>query len=210
MTKSSEKSKKVIVYIDGFNLYNGLCDKGWRKFLWLDLQKFSEALLVEGQHLVIAKYYTTRISHPFEKQKRQSIFIDALNTLKKLDITYGNFQKDHVVCQRCDALVYYDVEKQTDVNIASDMLTDAYENKYDIAILVSGDSDLCAPIKQIRRLFPDKIVIVDFPPMRESFELEQLASNAQPIFRRIFRENQLPLKITLADGHILEKPVEWS
>jgi len=28
---------RAIVCIDGFNLYFGLCDKGWRRYLWLDL-----------------------------------------------------------------------------------------------------------------------------------------------------------------------------
>jgi len=71
----------TIVYIDGFNLYFGLTEKGWRKYLWLDLKKFANWLLLPDQTLVHTKYFTSRITKPVSKQRRQSIFIDALNTL---------------------------------------------------------------------------------------------------------------------------------
>jgi len=31
--------ERRIFYIDDFNLYFGLKDKGWRKYYWLDLEK---------------------------------------------------------------------------------------------------------------------------------------------------------------------------
>jgi len=49
---------RVIAYIDGFNLYFGLRDKGWRRYLWLDVQKLSTNLLKPGQQLVFTKYFT--------------------------------------------------------------------------------------------------------------------------------------------------------
>ena len=44
----------------------------------------------------------------------------------------------------------------TDVNIAVEMLADAFHNEYDTAILISADSDLSAPIKKVKSLFPQK------------------------------------------------------
>ena len=38
------KSERVIVYIDGFNLYFGLRSKGWKKYYWLNLKEFSRSL----------------------------------------------------------------------------------------------------------------------------------------------------------------------
>jgi hypothetical protein len=32
--------RKTIVYIDGYNLYDGLRDRFGRKYLWLDLNQF--------------------------------------------------------------------------------------------------------------------------------------------------------------------------
>ena len=41
----------------------------------------------------------------------------------------------------------------TDVNIATQMIIDAYQDKYDTAMLISGDSDLVPPIKAINENF---------------------------------------------------------
>ena len=53
---------RVIVYIDGFNLYFGLKSKGWRRYFWLNPQKLIENLLKPGQKLVFTKYFTARVS----------------------------------------------------------------------------------------------------------------------------------------------------
>ncbi|MGH9629467.1 MAG: NYN domain-containing protein [Bryobacteraceae bacterium] len=43
-------------------------------------------------------------------------------------------------------------EKMTDVNIAVELLQDAFQGAFDTAILISADSDLIAPIAAVRRL----------------------------------------------------------
>ena len=53
--------KRVITYIDGFNLYFGLKEKGWRKYYWLDVQLLSHTLLRNYQDLVRTKYFTARL-----------------------------------------------------------------------------------------------------------------------------------------------------
>lgn len=57
-------------------------------------------------------------------------------------------------------------EKMTDVNIAVQMLSDAFQDQFDVALLVSADSDLVGLITTLRQLFPLKRVIVAFPPRR--------------------------------------------
>ena len=47
-------------------------------------------------------------------------------------------------------------EKMTDVNIATEMLQDAFLDKYDMAMLISGDSDLIPPIRAIHNNFKKK------------------------------------------------------
>ena len=208
---SSEKlQKRVIVYIDGFNLYEGLCEQGWRKYLWLNLETFSESLLTNGQKLAQVKYFTTRVSHPFEKRKRQSTFIDALGTLPKLRISYGRFKPDEKTCERCSAIVHYQTEKQTDVNIASEMLIDTFNKEFETAILVSGDSDLVAPVKYIRSLSDGRSIVVAFPPKRESYELESVATAAYRIVKKKFRDNQFPETVVLSKTISLKKPQEWA
>ena len=52
---------RVISYIDGFNLYFGLKDKGWKRYYWLDLAALSGALLKPGQTLESTHYFTARL-----------------------------------------------------------------------------------------------------------------------------------------------------
>ena len=51
-----------------------------------------------------------------------------------------------------DKRTYFKVEKGTDINIASHMLTMAFNNSYDIAILISGDSDYTTVLTTLRTI----------------------------------------------------------
>ena len=44
-------------------------------------------------------------------------------------------------------------EKMTDVNIATHLIIDAFQDRYDMAMLISGDSDLVPPIKAVHSLY---------------------------------------------------------
>ena len=46
---------RVLVYVDGFNLYHGLRDKGWRRYYWLDARRLAERLLLADQTLVAVR-----------------------------------------------------------------------------------------------------------------------------------------------------------
>ncbi len=59
--RSSKPNCRVITYIDGFNLYFGLREKNWRKYMWLDVAEFSQALLLDNQALQQTKYFTSRV-----------------------------------------------------------------------------------------------------------------------------------------------------
>jgi len=73
---------RVIAYVDGFNLYFGLKDKGWQRYYWLNILKLCSNLLVANQILIEVKYFTARISSPPGKVRRQSTYLDALKTLE--------------------------------------------------------------------------------------------------------------------------------
>ncbi|MCA1704132.1 MAG: NYN domain-containing protein, partial [Actinobacteria bacterium] len=65
----------VAVYIDGFNLYNGMKAKHGRKFLWLDLEAVSQRLLRPGQRLVAVRYFTASVRNDPPAQARQNAYI---------------------------------------------------------------------------------------------------------------------------------------
>ena len=95
---------RVAVYIDGFNLYFGLCDRGWRRYLWLDLPAFAARLLKPSQELVGTKYFTARVRGDPAKVGRQATFLQALEARGALTIHYGRYHQKTRQCQRCLAL----------------------------------------------------------------------------------------------------------
>lgn len=201
--------QRIITYIDGFNLYFGLKDKGWKRYYWLNLQKLSQKLLKNDQNLVLTKYFTSRVSSPPDKVKRQGTFIEALETLSNFEIYYGKYQANSFECKRCKNVSQIQNEKMTDVNIAVEMLSDAYQNKFDTAILISADSDLKAPIQKILELFPAKRIIVAFPPSRFSFELGKIASASFTIGRKNIADSIFDDEVLKTNGFKLIKPVDW-
>ncbi|MDZ7685277.1 MAG: NYN domain-containing protein [Gammaproteobacteria bacterium] len=85
---------RVVSYIDGFNLYFGLKDRGWKRYFWLDLVALSNALLLPGQTLQTTHYFTARLRLAHNNQadmQRQDDYLDALGTRHNLQIQYGHY-----------------------------------------------------------------------------------------------------------------------
>jgi len=203
-----DKKERVIVYIDGFNLYFGIKEAGFEQYKWLDLHLLASNLLQPNQELVEVKYFTSRVSNNPDKQKRQSTYIDALE-IKNVQIFYGHYQSGNIECKRCGNNWRTYNEKMTDVNIATQMLIDAYQDRFDMAMLISGDSDLVPPIKAIHTLFERKRVFVAFPPRRSNSSVSLIAKGSLTIGRKKLLDSQLPEELTKKDGYILRKPADW-
>jgi len=200
---------RVIAYVDGYNLYYGLRARGWRRFYWLNVQALVERLLRSGQMLVQTKYFTTVVEEPADKQQRQAVFLEALQTLSDFRIYYGHFFSNPVTCQRCGYTYKVHHEKMTDVNITIEMLTDAFQDRFDMALLLSGDSDLTPVVRAVLNLFNHKRVIVVFPPERSSKSLKQAASGYFHVNRPMLLHSQFPDEIIKPDGYVLRRPAEW-
>lgn len=226
------QKSRAIVYIDGFNLYFGLKastikKKGHKRFskrtYWLDLQALSEKIAKDNE-LAAVKYFTARIKGNPAKQNRQNTFISAIQLhCPKLQIFEGRYLFRQVICGRCKNITSDIVcphcgninnipeEKKSDVNIASQMLKDAYENNFDIAYLISGDSDLVPPIQIIRAMSPPKRVAVAFPPLRGgSKELDSAADFSFHISPSNIKNSIMPEVIHKPDGSELRIPPEWN
>ena len=205
--------QRVSVYIDGFNLYYGLREAKLQRFYWLDIQRLSENLLLPTQYLVAVRYFTARV-HPDpkdpNKSKRQDTFLDALATLPDVHIHYGYYQPKQILCYSCGMTWQTYEEKMTDVNIAVELLGDAQDNAFDLAIIVSGDSDLAGPVEAVRKRYSGKQVVLAFPPRRVSKQLRQLANKSFVIGRKKLRDSQLPNQVTKPDGYVLTRPPTWN
>lgn len=200
---------RVIAYIDGLNLYFGLKEKGWKRFYWLNVQKMVLGLLKPGQELVKTKYFSSIVKEPQDKRKRQQAFLEALETLGDMEIQYGHFLSDQITCFKCGAQYAAYHEKQTDVNISVAMLVDAYDDRFDDALLVSADSDLVGPIRALQTIFPKKRVTVAFPPARFSKELAKTTSYTH-IGRDVLARSLFADQVIKADGYVLVRPQKWS
>ncbi|WP_336353113.1 NYN domain-containing protein [Pseudomonas atacamensis] len=204
--------QRIITHVDGFNLYFGLKDSRLKKYYWLDLPALSAALLKPGQQLVATHYFTARIrtnGRNAADAKRQTNYIDALVAQDNLTVHEGHYQEKTQRCNGCGATWKAYEEKMTDVNIAAQMLADAYEDRFDTAFIISGDSDLTTPIQQVRRRFPNKRLIVVFPPNRQSAQLKKAANGFLSIGEDKLRQNQLPDPVITASGFALHRPAHW-
>jgi uncharacterized LabA/DUF88 family protein len=201
--------KKVMAYVDGFNLYFGLRDGNLKRFYWLNIKAMAQNLLKGNQQLIVTKYFTTRISGPPDKRIRQTTFLEALGTLSDFEIYYGHYLSKKITCRNCKQSWQSFEEKMTDVNIATEMLVDAFENRFDTALLISADSDLVAPVNAIKKMFPQKMIIVFFPPKRSSTALKAVADVQLSLGHGLLAQSQFPDKVTRADGYVLQRPSEW-
>jgi len=204
----SEKKERVIAYIDGFNLYFGIREAGFDQSRWLNVKKLVNSLLQTNQELVGVKYYTSRVSNSPDKQKRQSIYIDALESTDT-EIIYGNYQDGSEECNRCGHIWRTAKEKMTDVNIATAIIVDAYKDVYDMAMLISGDSDLTPPIKAVHSLFNNKRVFIAFPPKRSNSSMSLVSKGSMIIGRKKLADAQFDEEVISKTGYKLKIPTEW-
>jgi len=201
----------VICYIDGFNLYHGLRSKGWRKHYWLDVWALSERFLLKGQTLVEVVYCTTLIKKDPEGQKRQQTFIDALKAHRPgIKVVYGHYLAKEMKCFGCGNTYTRHEEKMTDVNIACHLLTDAMDDRFDVALVLSGDSDLVPPVRMVRDRWPKKRLIAIFPPNRKSDALRRAVHGHKRVAEADVRQSQLPAEVPLDRGKVARKPSEWA
>jgi len=149
---------RTYIYVDGFNLYYGALRKTPHR--WLNLDVLFQLLLPKNNILEI-KYFTALVSarpndpsHP----QRQQLYLRALATLPKVSVHLGHFLVHEVTMPLVRApgqpqqyvKVIKTEEKGSDVNLATHLLHDAHRDRFDLAVVVSNDSDLLGPIKIVR------------------------------------------------------------
>jgi uncharacterized LabA/DUF88 family protein len=200
--------KRVISYIDGYNLYHGLKSQGWKWAYWLNIHLMIENILPQNQKLITTKYFTTRVSAPEDKRLRQQRFLEALETIPEIRFFYGKYIPDDVTCRQCGHTYTTYHEKMTDVNIAVEMLTDAMKDKFDIAVLLSGDSDLVNVVHRVKELFRKQVIIV-FPPERKPRTMRKAASVIVDIDKQLLSKSLFPDEVVKQDGYVLKKPDTW-
>jgi NYN domain len=210
------------VYIDGFNLYNGLKRRAEAKGLdspeyrWLNLYKLAEFLLPEYE-VATVRYFTSKVKRrpaDMTAGQRQQIFLRALATLPTLTVHYGYFQKNKVARhlvedpEKVVRVIDYK-EKGSDVNLASLLLADAFRRECKAAAVISDDSDLALPISIAKAELEHGVTLlnpnVTSKPARK---LRGIATAYRSISESAFAACLFPDSLTDSKGTIT-KPDGW-
>ncbi|MDO8588277.1 MAG: NYN domain-containing protein [Armatimonadota bacterium] len=207
---------RTCAYIDGFNLYYG-ATKG-TPYRWLDVGKFCKFML-PGHSVLNIKYYTARVSaqpHDPNQPVRQQTYLRALSTIPNLSIVYGHFLTHEVTallatCQPggpATARVLRTEEKGSDVNLATHLLWDGIKDVYDVAAVVSNDSDLLEPIRIAKLELGKRIIVINPHKDKPSRQLRQIADEFKTIKPATLAACQFPATLTDAHGSF-SKPPTW-
>jgi len=209
-------SANARIYVDGFNLYYGAVKD--TPFKWLNLRRMCELLLPEYS-IGKVKYFTARVSARADdpnKPTRQQIYLRALRTLPDLEIVYGTFLSHEVSLPLAMAVpggpkfarVIRTEEKGSDVNIAAHLINDGYKRAYDVAVLVTNDSDLLEPIRMMRTELHLPVGILNPHEHTPSRVLLKHASFIRQIRKGVLAASQFPSVLSDAKG-ALHKPLPW-
>jgi uncharacterized LabA/DUF88 family protein len=82
--------------------------------------------------------------------------------------------------------------------------------RYDTALLISADSDLCPAVRAMKRLRPRKRIIAAFPPQRQSGDLRRAVDGYLVIGDDKLRRSQLPPAVDVPAGITLHRPKHWA
>ncbi len=138
-------SERIVVFIDGSNLFHAIRYLNIR----IDYQRLIEFL--RGDRYLVRAYFYGAVpqekdlkknSPEWESYIRQRRFLEELS-LQGIKVKMARLR-------RLPSGEF--VEKEVDIMLATDMLSMAYMNNYDTAVLVTGDSDFSYTVEEIQRI----------------------------------------------------------
>jgi NYN domain len=218
---------RTIIYVDGFNLYFRLLEK--RPALkWLNIKTLAEKLLKPINRIVGVRYYTAHVSGRIDPgaPARQQIYLGALRTVPEISVHMGAF----LLSKKFAGLVHPpefrprialptpwpDVvkvikveEKGSDVNLACHLLLDAFQNNFDVAAVLSNDSDLVEPIRIVTQIIRKPVGLLS-PVSNPNPELSRTSTFIRRISVSDLAAAQFASPLVMPDGTMLNKPATWA
>ncbi|NTW28012.1 MAG: NYN domain-containing protein [Coriobacteriia bacterium] len=214
------------VYFDGFNFYYGaFVDKNGgpsprAAYKWLDLRRFCENVLPRTYDIGVIRYFTTpSFDAPAGNARtRQFTYLSALEEYSDITVhSDSHFERrtkkrrlanpENHTCGREKVTVSYLEEKGADVNLATHLLLDCFNEEFEVAVIVSDDSDLQGTVNAVIRNFHKDVVVINVRKRTNSYD------GALEVFKaskpEYYTNNQLPLEIALSGGKTLRCPVAW-
>ncbi len=220
--------KRTIIYVDGFNLYYRLL-KNRPDLKWLNLKALAEQLLPPENVVTRINYYTARVSaraHNPDAPARQAVYLRALSTIPEIAIHRGSFMVKETWMPLAQppqgkpngyewqlpapevVKVQKSEEKGSDVNLAVHLVRDAFQNSFDVAAVITNDSDLVEAFRIVVEEIGKPVGLL--VPVKSPTESLRLASSFQKhISPSHLAKSQFPEIIELPDGSQLHKPQSW-
>lgn len=206
---------KAYVYVDGLNLYYGAVKD--TPYKWLNLAELCRLLLPRDE-IVQIKYYTAIVdARPEDPHAptRQQFYLRALRTIPNLSIYFGHFltQKRWLPLVFPNkngpkkVQVYKTEEKGSDVNLGTHLVRDGFRQEYEVAVLITNDSDLLEPIRVVRHELGLPVGILNPHPKPSAALLPHLNFIKQ-IRRGLLARCQFPSTLTDKEG-AFSKPSNW-
>ncbi|MBI4084405.1 MAG: NYN domain-containing protein [Candidatus Levybacteria bacterium] len=137
---------RVALYIDGSNFYHYLKNRpiNFPKGTLFDYKAFSD-FLIGTRECISRRYYTGIVNNP----AHDPLIADRIRHQQKF---IQGIRKDGFIVKR--GRILHDGggtrEKGVDVKLAVDLTVGAADDLYDVAVLVSSDTDLVPAIKYIQ------------------------------------------------------------
>ena len=186
-------------------------------YRWVNLESLFQFLLPKNTIQEI-KYFTALVSarpnDPSQPQ-RQQLYLRVLATLPKVSVHLGHFLVHEVTMPlvvapgqpQQYARVIKTEEKGSDVNLATHLLHDAHMDRFDVAVVVSNDSDLLGPIKIVRNELGKKVGILN-PQKNPSRSILPHIDFIKQIRSGALGASQFPATMQDATGQFT-KPAGW-
>ena len=199
---------RVNVYIDGFNLYHSTLQHAHPDCRWLNLMELSRRFINPKTEEIRDVYYFSAIaSWVPERAKKHLLYIYALRSVGVKDVL-GQFSLRERKCRLCGGSYKSHEEKKTDINIAVTLLGDAVADKFDTALILSGDSDLAPVATKLKQICPDKKTGIIVPKGQYAINLRQNADFFKKIQTGDLRKSLLPSQVVYK-GKTITAPQGW-
>lgn len=199
---------RTVFLIDGFNLYHSIsASNKLYKYKWINLYRLATILTPKSSRITGVYYFTALATWDQNKALRHKLFIRVQEHFGVIPI-YGKFKMRDKTCRICHGKYQIPEEKQTDVNIAIKLLTLGFNDEYDTAVIISGDSDLIPSVKAVREELPAKRIGIVIPIHRTAIELQNIADFHMKIKEKHLASCILPEEIEI-NGRKITRPPTW-
>lgn len=228
---------RAFVYVDGFNLFYGSLKKS--KYKWLDINNLASIYFPNYSIEKIKYFsaITKARKGDLNKPVRQQMYFRALRTNPNTEIILGSFLENEVFYYVPERILngrkqkakvsilgknislplsgsnYLAVkkteEKGSDVNLGAHLVMDAYERRFDVAIVVSNDSDLVEPIRIVNGIGKLRVRLLNpYPSTQERLKKATAHTGIKYIRPGALAGSQFPENMSDSVGNF-HIPKDW-